>query len=61
MTTYPTETVLTVAAMRPDLAAGDAIACVLMADPALDAAAVIDILDAAAADWALELAADLAS
>ena len=52
MTTYPTETVLTVAAMRPDLAAGDAIACVLMADPALDAAA---------ADWALELAADLAS
>lgn len=43
---YPVETAREVAALRPDLCAGDAVAAVLTAEPDLTAAEVIAILDA---------------
>lgn len=49
---YPTETAREVAALRPDLCAGDAVAAVLTADPTLTAAEVIEALDEAADEHA---------
>jgi hypothetical protein len=49
-TAYPTETAREVSLRRPDLAANDAIAAVLTADPTLTADEVIALLDEAAAD-----------
>lgn len=43
-----------VSLLRPDLAAGDAIAVVLMSDPMLTAEEVIETLDQAAADYAAD-------
>jgi len=45
---YPIEVAREVSARRPDLAANDAIAAVLTADPNLTADQVIDILDESA-------------
>ena len=42
---YPKEVAREVAALRPDLCAGDAVSAVLTADPSLSAARVIEILD----------------
>lgn len=55
---YPLETAREVATRRPDLAANDAIATVLTADPTLSADEVIDLLDASAAEYAAERQSD---
>lgn len=49
---YPVHIAQTVAALRPDLAATDAISAVLTADPTLTADEVIAILDEATEDAA---------
>lgn len=51
---YPTHVAEQVAAMRPDLCSGDAVAAVLTAAPALRASEVIEILDAARIEFAEE-------
>lgn len=56
-TTYPIAVAREVAALRPDLCAHDAVAAVLTADLTLTAAEVIEVLDDAAADYALDRAA----
>ena len=55
-TSYPVEVAQLVSLHRPDLAAHDAIAAVLTADPTLTADEVIDILDEAAEEYAAEQA-----
>lgn len=57
-TQYPVAVAQEVAARRPDLAATDAIAAVLTADPTLTADQVIDALDEAAEEHALNQAQD---
>lgn len=58
---YPTAVAAEVSALRPDLAAGDAIAAVLTADPGLTAAQVIEYLDEVATDHAADIAAEVAN
>jgi hypothetical protein len=57
-TTYPTQTAKLVAMQRPDLAANDAIAAVLTADPGISASEVIAVLDEATDDHADDVAAE---
>lgn len=51
---YPREVAAEVSARRPDLAANDSIAAVLMANPDMTAAEVIESLDEAAEEWRAE-------
>lgn len=51
---YPHRVARTVSILRPDLAANDAIAAVLTADPTLSANEVIEILDEAREEWLKE-------
>lgn len=53
-TQYPSDVARQVSILRPDLAATDAIAAVLMEDPRLTAEQVIEILDEAAEEYAAE-------
>ena len=54
MSKYPAHIAAEVSALRPDLAANDAIAAVLTTDPTLTASEVIEILDQAAAEYAAD-------
>lgn len=58
---YPKSVATEVSARRPDLAANDAIAAVLTADPTLTADEVIEALDDAAAEFAAEFSVQVQS